>query len=125
VKVKAAAIKVHALLMHLCTQQQDSDQDSDQDMTQVGQDGGGGFDQWTADQCGKCAASIPPRDGRIAQWTKHSLALRLHASEALSGRKGKKGKKGRNRPEGEKSGRLITLECPPHSNAEQTKSTCG
>ena len=75
--VKAAAKKVHALLVHLCAQQQDSDQDSDQDMTQVGQDGGGGFDQWTADQRGKCAASIPPRDGRIAQWTNPSLVLRV------------------------------------------------
>jgi hypothetical protein len=52
---KAAAIEVHALLCHLCTQLQDSDQD----MTQIGQDGGGGIDQCTADQRGKCAASIP------------------------------------------------------------------
>jgi hypothetical protein len=79
--VKAAAIKVHALLRHLCTQLQDIDQD----MTQVGQDGGGGIDQWTADQHGKCAASIPLHSGRKAQWTAASLKLRLYASAALAG----------------------------------------
>jgi hypothetical protein len=68
--MKATAIKVHALLLHPCTQLQDSDQD----MTQTGQDCSGGIDQWTTDQSGKCAASIPPRDGCIAQWTTASLS---------------------------------------------------